>query len=325
MIELQNLYKKYGSKVVINGITEKIETGEFFVILGPSGAGKTTLLRILAGIEKLDNGKIIVDGKDVTNLPPEKRNVAMVFQNYALYPNMTVYDNIAFPLKMRHMKKDEIEKRIDRIATLLKIKDILHSPVTKISGGQQQRVAIARAIVRDPSFYLLDEPLSNLDARVRFTARGELKRIQKELNGTFIYVTHDQKEAMSLADRIAVLHEGIFEQVGKPEELYEYPKTKWIGEFIGDFPMNFLPGSIINEDGIEIGFRPEWTLLGGEFKGIVESIESVGENIYLFCKVKDSSVVIFSKQRYDVGDEVSFSITKYRKFKDGILIKDDKK
>lgn len=319
MIELQDIHKKYGNKVVLDGITEKIETGEFFVILGPSGAGKSTLLKILAGIEKPDKGEIIVDGKDITNLPPEKRNVAMVFQNYALYPNMTVYDNIAFPLKMRHMKKEEIDKRVRRVAELLKISDILNMPVTRISGGQQQRVAIARAIVREPSFYLLDEPLSNLDARVRFVARGELKRIQKELNGTFIYVTHDQKEAMSLADRIAVLHNGKFEQVGKPDELYEYPKTKWVAEFIGDFPMNFIPGELIGEDS-EIGFRPEWVEIGGDLKATVYSVEAVGESIYLFCKLKDIPIVLLSKERYDIGDEVTFKITKYRKYKDGTLV-----
>ncbi|MUM63722.1 ATP-binding cassette domain-containing protein [Acidianus infernus] len=320
MIQLQELTKRYGNKVILDGVTETIETGEFFVILGPSGAGKSTLLKILAGIEKLDKGKIIVDGKDITNLPPEKRNVAMVFQNYALYPNMTVYDNIAFPLKMKRMTKDEIQKRVERVAKLLGITDILKMNVTKISGGQQQRVALARAIVREPSFYLLDEPLSNLDARVRFVARGELKRIQKELNGTFIYVTHDQKEAMSLADRIAVLHNGKFEQVGTPTELYEYPKTKWVGEFIGDYPMNFLPGKVIGEDNIEIGFRPEWTKIGGDLKGIVESVEVLGETTYLSCKVDEYKVIIESKEMYDIGDEVTFSIVKFRRFKDGFLI-----
>jgi trehalose transport system ATP-binding protein len=320
MIQFIELTKRYGNKVILDGVTEKIETGEFFVILGPSGAGKSTLLKILAGIEKLDKGKIIVDGKDITNLPPEKRNVAMVFQNYALYPNMTVYDNIAFPLKMKGIKKGEIEKKVERVAKLLGITDILKMNVTKISGGQQQRVAIARAIIREPSFYLLDEPLSNLDARVRFVARGELKRIQKELNGTFIYVTHDQKEAMSLADRVAVLHNGKFEQVGVPMELYEYPKTKWVGEFIGDFPMNFLPGKIVGVDGVEIGFRPGWTKIGGELKGSVESVEVLGEAIYLFCKVDDYKVIIESKEMYDVGDEVTFDISKYRRFKDGLLI-----
>nr|WP_286188973.1 ABC transporter ATP-binding protein [Sulfolobus sp. S-194] len=323
MIELQEITKKYGNKVVLDGISEKIETGEFFVILGPSGAGKSTLLKILAGIEKADKGKIIVDGKDITNLPPEKRNIAMVFQNYALYPNMTVYDNIAFPLKMKRMKKEEIDRKVRRVAELLKISDILNMPVTRISGGQQQRVALARAIVREPSFYLLDEPLSNLDARVRLIARGELKRIQKELNGTFIYVTHDQKEAMSLADRIAVLHEGKFEQVGKPDELYETPKTKWVAEFIGEFPMNFLPGEFIGEDSsIEIGFRPEWTKVGGDLTAIVNSVEAIGENIYLFCKLKnkDLPVVILSEERYDVGDEITFKIVKYKKFREGKLV-----
>ncbi|MCI2414199.1 MAG: ABC transporter ATP-binding protein [Candidatus Aramenus sp.] len=320
MIQLVELTKRYGNKVVLDGITEKIETGEFFVILGPSGAGKSTLLKVLAGIEKLDKGKIIVDGKDVTNLPPEKRNVAMVFQNYALYPNMTVYDNIAFPLKMRGIKKEEIEKRVEKVAKLLGISDILKMNVTKISGGQQQRVAIARAIVREPSFYLLDEPLSNLDARVRFVARGELKRIQKELNGTFIYVTHDQKEAMSLADRVAVLHNGKFEQVGTPTELYEYPRTKWVGEFIGDFPMNFLPGDVVGEKGVEIGFRPGWTKIGGGLMCTVESVEVLGEFIYLSCRFGEHSVVIESKEMYDIGNEVTFEIVKFRRFKDGVLV-----
>lgn len=326
MIDLQDLHKRYGNKVVLEGITETIESGEFFVILGPSGAGKSTLLKILAGIERPDKGRILVDGKDITNLPPEKRNVAMVFQNYALYPNMTVYDNIAFPLKMRRIKKDEIDRKVRRVAELLRITDILNMPVTKISGGQQQRVALARAIVREPSFYLLDEPLSNLDARVRFVARGELKRIQKELNGTFIYVTHDQKEAMSMADRIAVLHNGRFEQVGKPMELYEYPKTKWVGEFVGDFPMNFIPGKLLGEEEVEIGFRAEWVKIGkGDLKAIVESIESVGENTYLFCKLKEANelstqIVLLSPERYNIGEEVEFSITRYRRYKDGILI-----
>ncbi|MUN29606.1 ABC transporter ATP-binding protein [Sulfuracidifex metallicus] len=321
MIELKELIKRYGQKVVLDGISEKIETGEFFVILGPSGAGKSTMLKVIAGIEELDKGQILVDGKDISHLPPEKRNIAMVFQNYALYPNMTVFDNIAFPLKMKGMKKEEIQEKVNRVAKLLGIGDILKNNVTKISGGQQQRVAIARAIVREPSFYLLDEPLSNLDARTRFVARGELKRIQKELGGTFIYVTHDQKEAMSLADRIAVLHLGKFEQVGTPMELYEYPKTKWVGDFIGDFLMNFLPGNVIGIDGVEIGFRPEWVKVDdGEFNGVVNSMESVGESTYLFLEVKDMKVVIAAKGSFDVGDEVKFGITKFRKYKNGFMV-----
>ncbi|BBG25793.1 ABC transporter ATP-binding protein [Sulfuracidifex tepidarius] len=321
MIELKELVKSYGKKLVLNGISEKIETGEFFVILGPSGAGKSTMLKVIAGIEELDSGSIVVDGKDISRLPPEKRNLAMVFQNYALYPNMTVFDNIAFPLKMKGVSRDKIKEKVERVARLLGIQDLLKSNVTKISGGQQQRVAIARAIVREPSFYLLDEPLSNLDARTRFKARGELKRIQKELGGTFIYVTHDQKEAMSLADRIAVLHEGKFEQVGVPMELYEYPRTKWVGEFIGDFPMNFIPGDWLGAQGVEIGFRPEWVKLdGNDFRGTVSSMESVGEYTYLFLDVKDTKVIVKGSGQFDVGDEVSFSINKCRRFKDGFLV-----
>jgi trehalose transport system ATP-binding protein len=210
--------------------------------------------------------------------------------------------------------------RVKRVAKILGITDILNKNVTKISGGQQQRVALARAIVRESSFYFLDEPLSNLDARTRFIARGELKRIQKELTGTFIYVTHDQKEAMSLADRIAVLHMGKFEQIGKPMELYEYPKTKWVAEFIGDFPMNFLPGKMMGEEGVEIGFRPEWVKEGNDIKGVVESIETMGENIYLFYDVGGNKVTILWREMLDIGDKVAFSITKFRRFKDGVLI-----
>ncbi|ADX82516.1 ABC transporter ATP-binding protein [Saccharolobus islandicus] len=319
-VELIDIVKKYGKNIVINGITEKIETGEFFVILGPSGEGKSTLLKILAGIEKLDKGKIIADGVDITDKPPEKRNVAMVFQNYALYPNMSVRDNIAFPLKMRGMKKEEIMERVEKAAKLLGISEILDKKVTQISGGQQQRVALARAIVRNPSYFLLDEPLSNLDARVRTIARGELKRIQKELKGTFIYVTHDQKEALSLADRIAVLHKGKFEQVSDPKTLYEYPKTKWVAQFVGEFPMNFLPGELMKEKAQEIGFRPEWVEVGkGNLSCIVESVEASGESRYLICNFKNNNITILSQEFYDVGQEVRFKIIKYRKYNDGQL------
>ncbi|BCS93732.1 Trehalose/maltose import ATP-binding protein MalK [Metallosphaera sp. J1] len=319
-VELVELVKVYGTKRVLDGVTEKIESGEFFVILGPSGEGKSTLLRIMAGIEKPDKGKIIVDGDDVTNKPPEKRNVAMVFQNYALYPNMTVRENIEFPLKMKGEKKEQIREKVEKVAGLLGISEILDKKVTKISGGQQQRVAIARAIVRNPSYYLLDEPLSNLDARMRTVARGELKRIQKELKGTFIYVTHDQKEALSLADRVAVLHAGKFEQVSKPKELYDYPRTKWVAEFIGDFPMNFVPGEILGERVEEVGFRPEWVNVGkGDLTCSVESVEAVGDSRYLICVFKGYGITILSEEYYDVGDEVRFEITQYRKFKDGRL------
>ena len=211
-MELINLEKSYNNVKVLKKLNLNVNQGEFLVILGPSGEGKSTLLRTIVNIEPLDKGKVIVDGKDVTDQPPNKRNIAMVFQNYALYPNMTVYENIAFPLKMGRMNKSTIKTKIDEIASLLKIEDILNKNATKLSGGQKQRVAIARALVRDPALFLLDEPLSNLDARVRYTSRQELKRLQRELNYTFIYVTHDQLEASNLADRVAVLHNGVIER-----------------------------------------------------------------------------------------------------------------
>ena len=321
-IELVNITKRYGRTVVLNGITERIEDGEFFVVLGPSGAGKSTLLKVMAGIERPDSGRIIVDGRDITDLPPEKRNIAMVFQNYALYPNMNVHDNIAFPLKMRRYPKEEIEARVQRVAELLGIKDILYKRVNEISGGQQQRVALARAIVRDPAFFLLDEPLSNLDARIRAVARGELKRIHMQLHKTFIYVTHDQKEAMSLATRIAVLHNGVFEQVGTPQELYESPRTKWVAQFVGDYPMNFLPGPELGLPAdVEVGFRPEWAAVGrGDLRCAVSSLEVVGESRYLMCDYKGSQLTLLSSEPYNVGDEVSFSVSKYRLYRGGVLV-----
>ena len=321
-IQLVKLTKRYGSTPVLNGISETIEDGEFFVVLGPSGAGKSTLLKVIAGIERPDSGRIIVDGKDITDLPPEKRNIAMVFQSYALYPNMNVHDNIAFPLRMRRYPKDEIEERVKRVAELLNIKDILYKRVNQISGGQQQRVALARAIVRDPSFFLLDEPLSNLDARMRAIARGELKRIHMQLHKTFIYVTHDQKEAMSMATRVAVLHNGVFEQVGAPQELYESPRTKWVAQFIGDYPMNFLPGSVVGlGNDVEIGFRPEWVEVGkGGIRCEVSSLEVVGELRYLMCDYGGQQLTIMSREPYGVGDTVTFDVVKYKKYVNGLLV-----
>jgi trehalose transport system ATP-binding protein len=322
-LELQQIEKSYGNKKVLNKLSLEVSSGEFFVILGPSGEGKSTLLRIMAGIEKPDNGRVMIDGRDVTGLPPNKRNIAMVFQSYALYPNMNVYDNIAFPLKMRGVPKSEAKQKVLDAAKLLRIDDIINEPVTKISGGQKQRVALARALVRSPSVFLLDEPLSNLDARVRYLARVELKRIQKKLGETFILVTHDQKDASSLADRVGVLHEGRFEQVGTPNEIYDKPSTKWVGQFVGDLPMNFLPSQLLGlgqSDG-EVGFRPEWVTVGeGESECVLESVERAGDEYYLFCRVgEDYRIVLKGATHKETGETIRFKLRKFNRYSDSAL------
>jgi trehalose transport system ATP-binding protein len=316
-LELKSVTKKYGTKEVIKNLSLTVNTGEFFVILGPSGGGKSTLLRQIAGIEKPDDGSVLIDGIDVTDLPPNKRNIAMVFQSYALYPNMKVFDNIAFPLKMRHTPKEQIREKVEEAARLLNISQTLNSHVARISGGQQQRVALARAMVRNPTLFLLDEPLSNLDARTRFAARGELQRIQRDLKQTFVYVTHDQKEAASLSDRVGILHQGSFEQIASFPELYDKPSTKWVGDFVGDFPMNFLPAGLLNleYDG-EVGFRPEWArvepLQQGSINCSVQSVERVGDAYYMFCSLEDGTrVILKDDRRREIGEGLSFSVERY--------------
>ncbi len=240
-VRLENITKIFPPNVVaVNNVNLKIEKGEFFVLLGPSGCGKTTTLRIIAGLEKPTKGRVYIDEQDVTDLPPRKRDVAMVFQTWALYPHMKVYDNIAFPLKLRKVPKDEIDRKVREVAKLLRIEELLDRYPKQLSGGQQQRVALARALVRNPRVWLMDEPLSNLDALLRVQMRAELKRLQKELKITTVYVTHDQVEAMTMADRIAVMNAGRVLQIGTPHEVYHYPKTKFVAGFIGSPPMNFI-------------------------------------------------------------------------------------
>ena len=318
-LQLDRVSKQFGRLTVADDVSLDVDAGEFFVLLGPSGEGKSTLLRMIAGIETVDAGTIRIDGQDVTDLPPNKRNIAMVFQNYALYPNMNVYRNIAFPLKMQYFPPDEIEPKVRDVAKTLGISEILDRRVNQISGGQQQRVALARAIVRNPTLFLLDEPLSNLDARVRFAARAELKKIQRDLGQTFFFVTHDQKEAEVLSDRTGVLHHGVFEQIGPFSQLYDTPATRWIGDFVGDVPMNYVPWTESGTPGA-MGFRPEWAEVAsdGSESAIVQVAERVGDFTYLLCTTANGlRIYLRSLRTLDVGSEVRYNVNRHVFFQGG--------
>ncbi len=239
-VVLLNIEKSFGGNKVLKNLSLEVKSGEFLVLLGPSGCGKTTTLRCIAGLEKVDKGKIFIGDRDVTELPPSKRNISMVFQNYAVFPHMKVYNNIAFGLKMRKFPRQEIDKKIKEVSKLLKIDNLLDRFPSQLSGGQKQRVAVARALAVDPDVLLMDEPLSNLDALLRAEMRTELKKLHRDLGTTTVYVTHDQIEALSLGDRIAVMFDGEIVQISNPKEIYEFPSTIKVGEFIGIPSMNFL-------------------------------------------------------------------------------------
>ncbi|WP_112322874.1 ABC transporter ATP-binding protein [Oceanibium sediminis] len=242
-VRLEKLRKSFGSLDILHGIDLEIARSEFLVLLGPSGCGKSTSLRMLAGLETVSSGRIFIDGRDVTGLEPRERDIAMVFQNYALYPTMTVGQNIGFGLKAKKMPADQIKKKVDEAAKLLNLSHLLDRKPGALSGGQQQRVAIGRAIVRQPKVFLFDEPLSNLDAKLRVEMRAEILRLHNELQATTIYVTHDQEEAMTMADRIVVMKDGLIEQVGTPEDIYFRPATRMVAGFIGSPAMNFIAGT----------------------------------------------------------------------------------
>jgi len=255
-IELHQLRKTYGKVVAIQEVSLRIPDGEFLVLLGPSGCGKTTTLRAIAGLEALDRGRILIGGRDVTPLPPGKRGIAMVFQSYAVFPHMRVLDNIVFGLRMRGVDAEERRRRAHEAAELLQIEDLLDRYPAQLSGGQRQRVAVARAIVMRPDVLLMDEPLSNLDALLRLHMRAELKRLHRELRSTTVYVTHDQVEALSLGDRIAVMRDGAVVQCDTPAVIYDAPAHRFVGGFIGSPPMNFLTGRLHRADGqlgVEVG------------------------------------------------------------------------
>ncbi len=284
-IQLKQVTKSFGDVQVIPPLDLTIEDGEFTVFVGPSGCGKSTLLRLIAGLEDITTGHIEIDGTDATALVPAKRGLAMVFQSYALYPHMTVRKNIAFPLRMAKMDQAEIDKRVEGAASVLNLTDYLDRRPGQLSGGQRQRVAIGRAIVREPSAFLFDEPLSNLDAALRVGMRMEISELHKKLDTTMIYVTHDQVEAMTMADKIVVLQAGVIEQVGSPLELYRNPRNIFVAGFIGSPRMNFIEGpEAVGHNAHTIGIRPEHievSTTAGHWEGTVGVAERLGSDTFI--------------------------------------------
>ena len=329
-LELQNITKVYpnGTKAV-NETSLNIEKGEFVVFVGPSGCGKSTLLRMIAGLEDITAGEIVLDENTINNIDPSERDVAMVFQNYALYPHMTVYNNMAYGLKNRGISKQEIEDKVNEVAKLLEIDQYLSRKPSMLSGGQRQRVAMGRAIVRNPKIFLFDEPLSNLDAKLRNQMRLEIKKLQRQMGVTSIFVTHDQTEAMTLGDRIVVINNGIVEQVGTPKDIYSKPNTKFVAEFIGSPQMNIFNCNVdngiakidnnsinldksINLDDASIGIRPDDIQISdsGSISCKANLVEYLGSDMIIYSSLGDQefSCKLSSKIDVKAGDEFKFDI-----------------
>jgi len=287
-VQLTDLRKGFGALEVIKGVNLSIEPGEFCVFVGPSGGGKSTLLRLISGLEEVSSGQISIGGRDVTDAEPSARGIAMVFQSYALYPHLTVRENIGFGLSLARLPKDQIKAKVDAAAEALKLTDYLDRKPKALSGGQRQRVAIGRAIVRDPAVFLFDEPLSNLDAALRAQMRIELSDLHRKLGATMIYVTHDQVEAMTMADKIVILNGGQIEQVGTPMELYNHPASPFVAGFIGSPKMNLYDGAAAGERCATYGIRPEHLRLTSDaprWKGKVRHIERLGADTLLYLDV----------------------------------------
>ena len=325
-VSIGKAQKYFGQTHIIKGVSIDIVDGEFCVLVGPSGCGKSTLLRMIAGLEEISGGEISIGGRVVNNMPPKERDIAMVFQNYALYPHMKVRDNMAFSMLLAKRPRAEIDERLNKAASILGLTDLLDRYPRQLSGGQRQRVAMGRAIVRDPQVFLFDEPLSNLDAKLRVAMRTELKELHQRLKTTSVYVTHDQIEAMTMADQIVVMRDGVVEQRGKPLELYDHPANLFVAGFIGSPAMNFLPGRVHRDasgphvhvgdvklpiakeiaatDGhsVILGVRPEhFTLAGGNagFGATVVVVEPTGADTQVFAKVGDTDVTAVFRERHD--------------------------
>lgn len=342
-VTYRNVYKRFGDVTVIKDFTLEVADKEFVVFVGPSGCGKSTNLRMLAGLEEISEGEILIGDRVVNDVPPKDRDIAMVFQSYALYPHMSVYDNMAFGLKLRKTPKAEIDKRVKEAADILGLAHLLDRKPKALSGGQRQRVAVGRAIVREPAVFLMDEPLSNLDAKLRVTARAEISKLHKRLGTTFIYVTHDQVEAMTMGDRIAVLADGILQQCDTPRNLYNVPDNIFVAGFIGSPSMNFFNGTLVAEEGkmivdtgdfrvavpqnrnetyqdyvgkeVVFGVRPEHThapefappnINPASVQATVEVVELLGHELHLFCNSGKNTFVatVDPRMMVNVGNKI---------------------
>jgi len=319
-VTYDHVTKSFGDTTAVNDLLLEVADGEFMVLVGPSGCGKTTALRMLAGLEKVSDGRILIGERVVNNVAPQHRDIAMVFQSYALYPHMTVYDNLAFGLRNQKVPKQEIDRRVRRAAEILDLDPLIKRKPKQLSGGQRQRVALGRAIVREPAAFLMDEPLSNLDAKLRVQTRAEILKLQQALKTTTIYVTHDQVEAMTMGDRIAVMRLGVLQQVGTPEDLYENPANVFVAGFIGSPAMNLVPGPIVDGGGSDriVGFRPEHVRLanghidGLKFAARVEVVEYLGDEQLVHMDRKGTSLQakLPVEERLSAGDERTFAVSR---------------
>ncbi len=319
VLEIKNLEKRYGNVEVLKSISLNMAPGDFLVLVGPSGCGKSTLLNCIAGLDETSGGSIFIGGRDVTKVPPRDRDIAMVFQSYALYPTMTVGENIAFGMKVRRVPQAEQDQRVKQVSQLLQIEKFLARKPSALSGGQRQRVAMGRALVREPTLFLFDEPLSNLDAKLRVELRGEIKRLHERIDASIVYVTHDQIEAMTLGTKVVVLNQGVIQQIGSPAEIYDKPANLFVADFMGSPPMNLLPGgldfamgnALITFTGgqrltipnappplaayhgkdVTFGIRPEALRVGNTLRGPVHLVENSGSDTFVTFKVGDRNTI----------------------------------
>ena len=315
---LKNVTKIYDKKTVINGVDLEIKDKEFVVLVGASGCGKSTILRMIAGLEEITGGEIYIGDKKVNDIPPKDRDIAFVFQSYALYPHMTVRENIAFGLKMRKVDKKIIEQKVQEAAAILDLTEYLDRKPKQLSGGQRQRVALGRAIVRNPKVFLMDEPLSNLDAKLRVQMRSEIKKLHEKLQTTFIYVTHDQTEALTMGDRIVVLDKGVIQQVDTPEEIYNNPKNTFVGGFVGSPQMNFINGADLGLDpAVTYGIRPEKMITGGNIKRTVdvEITELLGSERIVYFNIGNKKCSAKLPAEYNIEKTLDLSINESDMYK----------